>query len=157
MKPRGIVLHTVGVRGDTTAAAIDKYHREHNGWSGCGYHRVVRKNGAVEIGRQLWRLGAHAAGANDTLGVCVTGDGDHEPWTAAQRAAVLELCAAWCEHYGWNAAHVCGHREVQRVFFGDRTGKTCPGLLVDMGEFRAALHEALTARAKPSPEPPDAA
>ncbi len=145
MTPRGIVIHTAGVKGDSTAAAIRKYHVEHNGWADIGYHRVVRKSGEVELGRALFKLGAHAQGANDTLGVCVVGDGDHEPWTPEQHAAVLALCVEWCKHFGWNAAHVCGHREVEHVFHGAATTKTCPGRLIDMGVFRAELARALGA------------
>jgi hypothetical protein len=70
MTPRGIVLHTVGVAGDTTIAAIRKYHVEHNGWRDVGYHRLVRKSGLVEVGRPLSAAGAHLQGANDTLGIC---------------------------------------------------------------------------------------
>ena len=152
MKPRGIVIHTVGVRGDTTAGALRNYHMQHNGWSDIGYHRVVRKSGAIEDGRALWRTGAHTAGANDTLGVCVTGDGDREPWTPEQLKAVLGLCEMWCRAKGWTEAQVCGHREAERVFGADKTSKTCPGKLIDLDAFRAELRERLTARATPSPE-----
>jgi N-acetylmuramoyl-L-alanine amidase len=143
MKPRGIVLHTVGVRGDTTAGAIRRFHMQSNGWSDIGYHRVVRKSGVIDDGRALWRMGAHTQGANDTLGVCVTGDGDSEPWTPQLHEAVLNLCAAWCRHYGWTAAQVCGHREAERVFGADKTSKTCPGKLVDLDALRKALTERL--------------
>ena len=145
MKPRGIVLHTVGVLGDTTVKAIDTYHKS-LGWSGCGYHRVVRKDGTVETGRALWRTGAHTNGANDTLGICVTGDGDREPWTPAQHAAALALCVEWCRHYGWGAEAVCGHREAPVWLKAKPTSKTCPGKLVDLPAFRAELSLALTKR-----------
>ena len=111
MTPRGIVLHTVGVKGDTTAAAIRKYHVEHNGWQDIGYHRVIRKDGTVEQGRSLLHAGAHTEGANDTWGICVTGDGDIEAWTPAQRAAVIKLCVEWCRAKGWDSEKICGHRE----------------------------------------------
>ena len=139
MKPRGIVLHTAAVRGDTTAAAIDKYHREHNGWKMCGYHRVVRKDGEVQVGRPLYMAGAHLAGANDTLGVCVTGHGDYEFWTEAQTQAVVALCVEWCRHYGWDASHVIGHREGPAKFGATPTGKTCPGKLIDLDAIRALV------------------
>jgi len=146
VRPRGIVLHTVGVPGDTTAAAIRKYHVEHNGWQDLGYHRVVRKDGTVETGRALWRMGAHTNGANDTLGICVTGDGDQEPWTHSQHGSVLYLCIEWCRHYGWGAEAVCGHREAPVWLKAKPTSKTCPGKLVDLPAFRAELSLALTKR-----------
>ncbi len=141
---RGIILHTVGVKGDTTAAAIRKYHVEHNGWRDIGYHFVVRKNGTVETGRPLAQSGAHAQGANDTIGICVTGDGDREPWTPAQWTAVVVLCAQHCWANKWDPMKkVGGHREVVRMFGGAPTTKTCPGKLVDMSAVRAAVSVSL--------------
>lgn len=144
MKPRGIILHTVGVKGDTGAASIRKYHVEHNGWKDIGYHFVVRKNGSVELGRPLAQAGAHAQGANDTIGICVSGDGDTEAWTPAQWDAVLKLCATHCRAHGWDPARaVGGHREVVRMFGGVPTTKTCPGKLIDMSAVRTAVAAAL--------------
>lgn len=140
---RGIVLHTVGVRGDTTIAAIRKYHVEHNGWRDVGYHFGIRKDGRVEPGRPLTQNGAHATGANDTIGVCVYGDGDREPWTLAQREAAVSLCVDLCRANGWTSAKVVGHREVARVFGGAPTTKTCPGKLIDLSDIRGAVAHAL--------------
>jgi hypothetical protein len=148
VKPRGIVLHTVGVKGDTTAAAIRRYHMtpEKDGgpkggpWRDIGYHRVIRKAGTIELGRALFTAGAHTQGANDTLGICVTGDGDTEAWTLAQTTTVVRLCAQWCKHFGWAAEQVRGHREAPSFFPGAApTHKTCPGLLVDMAVVRSLI------------------
>ena len=139
MTPRGIVIHTVGVRGDTTVAAIRKYHVEHNGWRDVGYHRFVRKGGLVEVGRALFTPGAHLEGANDTLGICVAGHGDVEPWTTEQTKSVIDLCVEWCAHFGWDSSHVVGHREGPARFGAKPTTKTCPGLLVDMDQVRALV------------------
>lgn len=147
MTPRGILIHTAGVAGDPSAAAMRKYHVEHNGWRDIGYHRVVRKSGLVEVGRPLWQAGAHAEGANNTLGICVSGDGDREPWTTEQTASTIDLCVAWCLHFKWGVDVVGGHREAQRMFGGAPTTKTCPGLLVDMDQIRALVALGLFARA----------
>lgn len=138
---RAIVLHTVGVRGDTTVAAIDRYHRS-LGWRGCGYHYVVRKDGTVEPGRALGELGAHTAGANDSWGVCVAGDGDSEPWTQAQWRAVLALVAELRRRAGPRPLPVVGHREAPARLGAALTSKTCPGRLVDLDEVRAELERA---------------
>ena len=135
MKPRAVVLHTVGVPGDTTAAAIRKYHVEHNGWKDIGYHFLVRKDGTVETGRPRDQAGAHTQGANDTLGVCVAGDGDREPWTSAQTTAVLALIRG----LGFGPDQVCGHREAPARLGAAPTSKTCPGRLVDLDALRATL------------------
>lgn len=143
MKPRGIILHTVGVSGDATVAAIRKYHVEHNGWRDIGYHFLIRKSGAVEPGRPLAQLGAHATGANDTIGICVAGNGDVEPWTPAQHSAVIALCVEKCRAHGFGADRVGGHREVVRLFGGAPTSKTCPGKLIDMSAVRDSVKAAL--------------
>lgn len=144
MKPKGILLHTVGVNGDTTIGAIRRYHVEHNGWRDVGYHFLVRKNGAVEAGRAVTSLGAHATGANDTIGICVAGNGDSEPWTLAQRDAVVRLCADLCRARSFNPhTQVGGHREVVRLFAGAPTSKTCPGKLIDLDAVRAWVADEL--------------
>ncbi len=139
MKPRGIVIHTVGVKGDTTMSAIRKYHVEHNKWPDVGYHRGIRKDGTVECGRALWKTGAHTEGANDTWGVCVYGDGDSETWTPQQWESLLGLCAEWCALKDWDQEKVCGHREAPARLRAKPTGKTCPGKLVDTNEVRRRL------------------
>lgn len=144
MKARGIVLHTVGVKGDASAAAIRRYHREVNGWRDIGYHFLVRKNGLVELGRPLVQTGAHTAGANDTIGICLAGDGDSEAWTLAQASALLDLVVGLCRERGWGADKVVGHREAPAMFGAAPTGKTCPGKLVDMVAVRASIRAELS-------------
>jgi N-acetylmuramoyl-L-alanine amidase len=139
VNPRGIVLHTVGVAGDATVAAIRKYHVEHNGWRDIGYHFLVRKDGTLQVGRPLDQYGAHLEGANDTIGICVTGDGDHENWTLSQRDTVVRTCTDFCRKHGWTAEKVAGHREGPRVFGAKPTTKTCPGKLIDMSAVRVAV------------------
>lgn len=140
MTPRGVVLHTVGVRGDATVEAITDHHVRTNGWATNGYHWLVTKDGTVHrTPRRLDQAGAHTAGANDTLGVCVAGDGDSEPWRLRQWDAVLNLLTELCEKYGWSADDVCGHREAPARLRATPTQKTCPGRLVDLDEVRAEL------------------
>lgn len=146
MQPRGVVLHTAGVRGDASAASIRKYHVEHNGWLDIGYHYVVRKSGQVETGRPLTQTGAHTEGANDTIGICVVGDGDHEPWLSVQTQAALDLCVHLCEEYGWTEHQIAGHREAEHMFGAKPTHKTCPGTLVDMDQIRALVTLGLSVR-----------
>jgi N-acetyl-anhydromuramyl-L-alanine amidase AmpD len=149
MKPRAVVIHTAGVHGDSTSAAIRKFHVtvddpetkavEGNGWKDIGYHFVVRKDGTVEPGRPVTKYGAHTEGANDTIGICVTGDGDREPWTPAQWKSVAHLCS----QHVTDATHVCGHREAPTRLGAKPTMKTCPGKLVDMDLVRGAVELAL--------------
>lgn len=144
MTPRGVVLHTVGVRGDSTVEGITDYHVRVNGWATNGYHYLVSKDGDVHrTPRRLDQAGAHTQGANDTLGVVVTGDGDSEPWRLAQWRSVLRLLVALCQEHGWSEADVHGHREAPARLRAAATSKTCPGRLVDLDEVRAELALAL--------------
>jgi N-acetyl-anhydromuramyl-L-alanine amidase AmpD len=123
-------------------AAIRKYHitpddpatkaKEGNGWKDAGYHFGVKKDGTVETGRPVTKWGSHTEGANDTIGVCVYGDGDQEPWTPQQWESVLRICSERVQ----DAEHVCGHREAPVRLKAKPTTKTCPGKLVDMNEVR---------------------
>lgn len=143
MKSRALVVHTVGVRGDTSAASIRRFHMapkpNGNGWKDIGYHYVIRKDGKVEAGRALDRPGAHLEGANDAWGVCISGDGDSEPWTPAQWASFLDLAVSICAAQGWSAEHVIGHREGPAKLGAKPTSKRCPGRLVDMAAVRAKV------------------
>lgn len=60
---------------------IDRWHKE-KGWSGCGYHFVITRDGKVQKGRKLdkdkWlekdEIGAHAYGFNsESVGICLVG------------------------------------------------------------------------------------
>lgn len=169
-----IFVHTAAYSGDAGATEIDAWHRA-RGWAGIGYHFVVRRDGRVEPGRSLEHAGAHVAGCNSrSIGICCEGHGDYEPHTDAQRSALLELCRALMERYDVSADRVLGHREVNTLIdaglVGDfyRTGKTCPGELVEMEEIRGALAAAgprsgvpepviaLVDSMNPGPEPPGA-
>ena len=151
---RFIVLHTVGVAGDTTMAAIRRFHVHERGWADAGYHFGIRKDGTVETGRDASRAGAHVAGLNTvSLGVCVYGNGDTERWTDAQREAVLRLVRSLMDAHDVPAERVIGHREVNRLIDAGkvaerwRTTKTCPGRLIDMASLRVQLAP------EPEPEP----
>ena len=68
-----IILHHT-MSGDVSRDVIDEWHKE-NGWSGIGYHFVIRYNGDIEIGRQIDEMGAHAKHRNDdSIGIAIVGD-----------------------------------------------------------------------------------
>ena len=156
MKSRGLVVHTVGVKGDTGAASIRKFHVtkddpktktvEGNGWRDIGYHWVIRKDGRVEAGRPLDQLGAHLEGANDTWGVCLSGDGDSELWTPAQLESFLTLAETVCRQQGWDAEKVIGHREGPARLGAKPTAKRCPGRLINMATIRELVAARLAGR-----------
>lgn len=156
-----LVVHTVGVPGDTTMAAIRRYHMtpEDEGgppggpWAAEGYHRGIGKEGNLEDGRGEQFQGAHVAGLNDrSLGVCVYGDGDTEPHTEAQRIMLLRTLHDWMKFYTVPVEKVIGHHEAYAIPGVPNTGKTCPGRMVDMDEIREQL--AAPHIGVPAPEPP---
>ena len=121
---------------------IDKWHKK-RGWSGCGYHRVIRRTGVVEQGRPLDEdgilepneVGAHAKGHNlDSIAVALVGgmkkidSFEHIPdcnFTQAQwRALAVEV--AWLEAL-YGPLKIVGHRDLNPL-------KACP--CFDVKEWR---------------------
>ena len=67
--------HTGGRDHDSTAAATNRYHIEHQGWAGIGYHGQIRWNGQLELGRPITKQGVHASKVNAvSLGFCMSGN-----------------------------------------------------------------------------------
>ena len=105
------------------AIEIDKWHKD-RGWSGIGYHYVIRRNGLVECGRPLLKSGAHAKGYNSkSIGICLVGgiDGAKKPdnnFAAAQFAALTLLLKDLISLFP--KADILGHRDLPSV------SKACP-------------------------------
>lgn len=84
-----ILHHSASATAD--GQTIHKWHLE-RGWSGIGYHFVVRKNGTIERGRPIDTVGAHCTNQNsDSIGICFEGDFDKTKMTKKQRDAGIEL------------------------------------------------------------------
>ena len=67
---------------DIGVKEIRKWHTD-KGWSDIGYHFVIRRDGAIEDGRDIDKVGAHVAGYNTgSIGICMVGGVD-----AAMKAA----------------------------------------------------------------------
>lgn len=93
------------------------------GWHGCGYHRVIRRDGTVESGRPDYWIGAHVYGHNEeSLGVCLIG---RKEFTDAQFNALEELLRSWQTDYP--KAQILGHCDFVT------TTKTCPNF--DVARF----------------------
>lgn len=145
-----IVLHTAAsydwrnkVVVHQSIKTVANYHVQHNGWNAIGYHWYVEQDGQGERGRNDDVVGAHVGGFNtDSLGLCVSGHGDFEPWNDAQMAEVMRKCAQWCGLYRIPADHVIGHREAPE-HGAPPVHKTCPGMLVDMNRVRSELADRL--------------
>jgi N-acetyl-anhydromuramyl-L-alanine amidase AmpD len=105
-------------------ATMDAWHKE-RGWSGVGYHYFIRKDGTLEIGRDLAKIPAAQEGNNTgTIAICLHGL-LVEKFTGPQFETLRALCSQI------NAAYsplltFHGHCEV--------ANKTCP-----VFDYRAVL------------------
>jgi N-acetylmuramoyl-L-alanine amidase len=127
---RIIIHHTASA--DVPASTIHQWHLN-QGWSGIGYHFVVRANGVVERGRPEQTIGAHAgsAGNGDSIGIVLTGNFEIGAPSTAQMIALTELIKELRGRYG-NLA-VIGHKDV--------VATACPGKNFPWDELRKRLEE----------------
>ena len=82
LNKENIVVHCADTyaRMDIGAAEITDWHLK-RGWRGIGYNYVIRRNGTLELGRDLdgdgnvlEETGAHVAGHNkESIGICLIG------------------------------------------------------------------------------------
>lgn len=118
-----IVIHHTGNPYDDDLSA-KQIHWSHlaQGWSGIGYHYVVRKDGTIEAGRPDWAIGSHAYGENNhSIGIHVCGNFELVEPTVQQIESTAYLVGWLCEEYGLTAdkEHVVGHRDLMAT--------ACPG------------------------------
>lgn len=126
-KTTRIILHHAAA----TSCSAEDIHRWHKqrGWSGAGYHFLVRKDGSVYRLRPEKYVGAHASGANsDSIGICFEGNFQIETMGSAQKSAGKDLVAYVKNRYG--ISKVQRHKDV---------GSTdCPGANFPFSEIAGA-------------------
>lgn len=140
-----IVIHHAGkldinnnpVDSDSSVEGIHKWHIEHNGWAGVGYHYLIRKDGRIEQGRLPNMIGAHAYGHNkNSIGICLAGNFDRGVGKPNRDPlqSLKELTAYLCSKYNINPSKqtIVGHRDLN-------SDTTCPGdnLYRKLGELRS--------------------
>ncbi|HQO23236.1 MAG TPA: N-acetylmuramoyl-L-alanine amidase [Spirochaetota bacterium] len=127
MRPiKKIILHCSDTETGN-AKAIRKYHIEKKGFADIGYHYVIDRDGKIETGRDIEKIGAHCEGDNsDSIGICLIGKKQFEE---IQFENLLELIFRLRERFG-NIA-IKGHYEMKS---GIKQGKTCPN--IDMDWYR---------------------
>lgn len=122
-----IILHHAEA-SSCTPQQIHSWHKA-NGWSGAGYHFLVRKDGTIYRLRPENTIGAHASGANsDSLGICFEGAYMRETMPQTQIKAGQELVAYLKSKYG--ISRVQPHRDV--------TPTDCPGKNFPFSEIAGA-------------------
>ena len=125
MKPRYITVHC-SATPPSMDIGVDEIRRMHTkkGWSDIGYHTVIKRDGTVEDGRPLVRIGAHVKGHNqDNIGICLIGgvDENNKPqndFTNAQFDSLRSHISGLCGVYGIKQENIKGHRD----WFEDTNG-----------------------------------
>jgi hypothetical protein len=108
---------------DVDAEWIRRVHVDEKGWDDIGYHLVILRDGMVELGRDLWRQGAHEPQVNHrSVAVCLVGgmseDGKIEKnYTGPQWVALAFTVNFLLTMYP--GSRVAGHNEF-------REDKECP-------------------------------
>ena len=128
---RAIIHHSASA--DVPASTIHQWHLN-QGWSGIGYHFVIRANGLIERGRPEWAIGSHSgpAGNGDSIGIVLTGNFEYDKPTEAQLDSLVWLITQYLEpKYG--KLQVIGHKDVMAT--------ACPGRNFPWEELRKRLEE----------------
>jgi N-acetyl-anhydromuramyl-L-alanine amidase AmpD len=107
---RIIVHHSASP--DVSAATIHGWHIT-QGWSGIGYHFVIRQNGNIEAGRPVDVIGAHSGpqGNGDSVGICLAGNFMESTPTDQQLQSLVQLVAYLRELYK-SSLEVMRHKDV---------------------------------------------
>lgn len=86
-----IVVHHSASDPMTSAETIHQWHLD-KGWSGIGYHYVIRSDGSIQTGRGIDYQGAHTYNYNDDgIGICLSGNFMYSPPTELQLQSLVEL------------------------------------------------------------------
>ena len=117
-----IVIHCSDTPNNQNISAID-IHKMHLGfgWDGIGYHKIICRDGKIQVGRPEYWIGAHTKGKNnESLGVCLIGKSD---FTEAQYNALEKVLKEWKQKHP--QAEIKGHSQAIQ------TEKTCPNFDVE--------------------------
>lgn len=113
-----IVIHH-SASEDQTAFDYADYHISTHNWPGIGYHYVIDPDGTVNQTNKLTTVSYHVASNNTpSVGICVSGNLNNHPMTAAQERALKALISRLRTILP-NKLTVAGHRD-----FGTTD---CPG------------------------------
>lgn len=112
-----LIIHCSAVKPTQTSSAdqIDLWHRR-RGWSGIGYHYVIRRDGTIECGRPESVVGAHCKNHNrHSIGICYEGglDANGKPAdtrTPEQKATLHALLIELRKSYP--RALILGHHDL---------------------------------------------
>ena len=112
-----IVVHCTASRctSDLTPSALDAMHKR-QGFTECGYHYYITKDGRIHHMRDITKIGAHAKGHNsESIGIAYEGGLNAsgkatDTRTTAQKQSLETLLRFLLLTYP--GAKVCGHRDL---------------------------------------------
>jgi len=113
---------------------LNKWYRQ-RGYSGIGFHFVIRRDGTIETGCNPQAVGAHAVGHNFTsIGICLIGgvnksDVPENNFTPEQWDSLVKLLKGLKTKYP--EAKIIGHNEVAK--------KSCPSFDVQKWKTTVGL------------------
>ena len=119
-----IIIHCAATKPTQNIGAteIERWHRA-RGFFGIGYHYVIRRDGTLETGRPIEKIGAHAEGHNaNSIGICLVGginDKNGRPecnYTKEQWTKLNWLVTSLEKRY--TKAKIIGHNQI--------ANKACP-------------------------------
>jgi N-acetyl-anhydromuramyl-L-alanine amidase AmpD len=121
-QPKKIIIHHIGKPNrDVSAAEVHGWHLN-EGWSGIGYHFLIRRDGTIERGRPEWAVGSHAYKHNNgSIGVNFAGNMEVMNPTNKQIEAGAMLLADLCTRYNIIPSEqtIVGHCDLMET--------ACPG------------------------------
>ncbi|SHH24363.1 peptidoglycan recognition protein family protein [Clostridium grantii] len=129
-KANNIVLHHAA----SSNCSIEEIHYWHlqKGWSGCGYHFFVRKDGSIYKGREENIVGSHCKNHNtNSIGICAEGDYSKEEMPGIQKEAIVEVCE-----------YLMGKYEIENIYGHKELGVTeCPGGNYPLAEIKEKVKD----------------
>jgi hypothetical protein len=137
LKTNIIIHHSLTADGQTVSwGAIERYHRETQGWQDIGYHAGIELIGSeyyALYGRAESKFAAACKeGSMNQVGlhVCCVGNYDEfRPPDAMLETLVRRILVPWCDRYNIPIENIQGHRDYAPY-------KSCPGTLFDLGLLR---------------------
>jgi N-acetylmuramoyl-L-alanine amidase len=136
-----IAVHHSATRTGS-AEAFARYHVDHNGWPGIGYHYVVEQDGTVKKTNNLSTVSYHVGESNRlAVGVCFTGHYDIDTPPQVQLDAGAQLIAELTRGLPQlGIDDIWGHTQ-----FPGYAHKSCPGTRFPLPRLKGVVESILNA------------
>lgn len=121
-----IVIHCSATK-ETQNYTFEDCIRDHKarGFTTCGYHRFIRRDGSIHIGRSFDKVGAHVKDYNaNSIGICYEGGldatGKAKDTRTDEQKSSMNLCITEALHYAkGEVKRITGHRDLSPDLDGD--------------------------------------